>query len=64
MLSHLAHPAGSRAGSELAPCRTNRPTAGFWRTESLEEHKTTGNKGTGLVRAGQSQPGWELAPKR
>lgn len=62
--SHLAHPAGSRASSELTPCGRDGPTAGFWHTESHEEHTNMRNKGAGLVRAGQSEPGWEPAPKR
>lgn len=38
--------------------------AGLWYTVSHEEYINMGNKGTGLVRAGQSEPGYELASKR
>lgn len=38
--------------------------AGLWHTVSHEEYINMGNKGTGLVRAEQSEPRYELASKR
>ena len=42
----------------------DRPAVGLWHTVSHEEYINTGNKGSGLARAGQSEPGYELASKR
>lgn len=38
--------------------------AGLWHTMSHEEYINVGNRGTGLSRVGQSEPGYELASKR
>lgn len=38
--------------------------AGLWHTMSHEEYINMGNRGTGLARAGQREPGYELASKR